>query len=948
MLGIKDIFYEIKELKDYDIIVGIRTLRKIKGKINIVDGTLEYEKGIVPLLFNDELLNNLAICMSTDETYIEKLKSILKRFQGIFTEKPSYLPYNTNIVATIDTTTDDPIWSKSYPYPQAVSNFVNNEINNMLENNIIMPSRSAYNSPVWVVDKKGTNEDGSKKHRLVIDYKKLNSFTKSDKYPMSDTSVILFNLGKSKFFTTLDLQSGFHQIMMKKEDREKTAFSVNNGKYEFLRMPFGLKNAPSLFQRAMDDILRPYIGKFCHVYIDDVIIFSESEEKHLQHIEIIIKALSEANMKISSEKSKYFMQEVEFLGYVVSYNSIKTDPKKVKTIREYPEPKTLRQLRSFLGLSGYYRKFIRNYAMISKPLTKYLRDQDANTKSKFIPIELDNEGKKAFRILKDKLEENIILNQPNFEEGFELTTDASNSAIGAVLSQNNKPITFISRGLSVTEEGYATNEKELLAIVWSLKNLRNYLYGTSGIHIYTDHQPLTFAMSDKNPNAKMKRWREFIEEYSPIIKYKPGRENVVADALSRQELNMMDSDVATVHSTQSSPVEEIKRLGGIINRFRNQLIIKEGNNNSIGSEEVHKGYWRHTVIYKDENLFSDLKEIVRKGVNAIHSSEELLFKLTPKLLSEYPTTMFAYVTNIVEDIVDKDTQITILKNEHNRAHRDSRENFKQITTKYYWPECFKQLLDLTRNCSVCKENKYDRHPVRYRIGEAPIPKKGGERIHADIYYIDNDQFLTMIDSFSKFLIVRHIESKIDAKNKLIETIPIFGRVETLVTDNEKTFCTPSAQLELERLGVKHERTAPNHSRTNGMIERVHSTLTEIIRITKTEIHAETNEIMPFVVKKYNESIHSVTNFRPIDVFHNFEKHISLTNVLKEKQDKDLAYFNKNRTEIELRPGEKVHEKSTRRQGKVKPLYKKRIVKEDRGRVILDSKDRIIHKDNLKK
>lgn len=306
---------------------------------------------------------------------------------------------------------------------------------------------------------------------------------------------------------------------MAERDREKTAFSINNGKYEFCRLAFGLKNGPSIFQRAIDDVLRDEIGKSCHVYIDDIIIFSDSEQKHIDDIDRILKKLYQANMRVSLEKSKFFKTSVEYLGFIVSTNGIKTCPKKVEAIVNYEVPNTLRSLRSFLGLAGYYRRFVKDYAAIAKPLTKFLRGENGHvgTKhSKHIKIDLDEDAINSLQKLKKILSsEDVLLLYPNFEKPFDLTTDASSHAIGAVLSQNGRPITMISRTLSTTEENYATNERELLAIVWALKGLRHYLYGANNLNIFTDHQPLTFSISDKNPNAKLKRWRAFIEEYSP-------------------------------------------------------------------------------------------------------------------------------------------------------------------------------------------------------------------------------------------------------------------------------------------------------------------------------------------------------------------------------------------------------------------------------------------------
>lgn len=218
-----------------------------------------------------------------------------------------------------------------------VAEFVNSEINDILQNGIIRPSRSPYNNPIWVVDKKGSDELGNRKKRLVIDFRKLNLKTIDEKYPIPNVSTILSNLGKAKLFTTLDLKSGFHQIELAERDREKTAFSVNNGKYEFCRLPFGLKNAPSVFQRAIDDVLRDQIGVFCYVYVDDVIIFSETETSHTQHIDWVIKKLYDANMRISKEKSHFFKTSVEYLGFTVTSGGIRTSPDKVDAIRNCPE-----------------------------------------------------------------------------------------------------------------------------------------------------------------------------------------------------------------------------------------------------------------------------------------------------------------------------------------------------------------------------------------------------------------------------------------------------------------------------------------------------------------------------------------------------------------------------------------------------------------------------------
>lgn len=239
-----------------------------------------------------------------------------------------------------------------------------------------------------------------------------------------------------------------------------------------------------------------------------------------------------------------------------------------------------------MGLYGYYRKFVRDYARIAKPLTRYLRGENDHITAKSsrnIRISLDESALSAFEKLKQVLaSDDVLLVYPDYNKDFELTTDASAVALGAVLSQNGRPVTMISRTLSAAEANYATKERELLAIVWALKNLRHFLYGVSGIRIYTDHQPLTFAMSDRNANSKMKRWGAFIEEFAPKFFYKPGKENVVADALSRQyikQLSENDDDDHTIHSEISS-TNVIKSIKFPVNQFKNQYIISKGSHYS--------------------------------------------------------------------------------------------------------------------------------------------------------------------------------------------------------------------------------------------------------------------------------------------------------------------------------------------------------------------------------
>lgn len=413
----------MKELKTFDAVIGHDTLKELKSIIDIAA-----EKMLLPGNFEIPLLqhklhqinklfvrnNHLQDCDKN------KLNQLLEKNADLFQPADCRLPFTTKITAEIRTTDENAVFTKSYPYPQALKSEVTKQIEKLLKDGIIRPSKSPYNAPVWVVPKK-VDASGEKKYRLVIDYRKLNEKTINDRYPIPDTSSILANLGNNKYYTTLDLASGFHQIPMNAKDIEKTAFSINNGKYEFVRLPFGLKNAPSIFQRVMDDVLRDYIGKICYVYIDDIIIFGKTIEEHLSNLETILHVLRNANFRIQPDKSEFIKTEVEFLGFIVSENGLKPNPKKVEAIQKYPEPTNLKELRMFLGLSGYYRRFIKDYAKLAKPLTNLLRGEDGHrqiskNQSKNTPVTLEYEAKEAFQTLKDILSSSDVLIFPNFEK----------------------------------------------------------------------------------------------------------------------------------------------------------------------------------------------------------------------------------------------------------------------------------------------------------------------------------------------------------------------------------------------------------------------------------------------------------------------------------------------------------------------------------------------------
>ena len=325
-------FFVLPSLKEFDGIIGDDTLKALEALVDRKNNLLVLGNNVsLPLKaqISETINSTLNGCLSTSQC--EKISHLIKKFEPLFGPINTKLTVNTAIRADIRTLKDEPIYSKSYPYPACMRAEIEKQINELLYNGIIRPSRSPYNSPIWIVPKK-PKPNGEKQYRMVIDYKRLNAVTIPDTYPIPDINATLASLGNAKYFTVLDLTLGFHQIPMKESEIPKTAFSTMNGKYEFLRLPFGLKNAPAIFQRAIDDVLKPFIGRICYVYIDDIIVFGNSEESHLKNVETVFATLLEANFKVNLEKTHFMKTEVEFLGYVITPERIKADIKKVETI----------------------------------------------------------------------------------------------------------------------------------------------------------------------------------------------------------------------------------------------------------------------------------------------------------------------------------------------------------------------------------------------------------------------------------------------------------------------------------------------------------------------------------------------------------------------------------------------------------------------------------------
>ncbi|OMO91168.1 reverse transcriptase [Corchorus capsularis] len=364
-------------------------------------------------------------------------------------------------------------------------------------------------------------KDGSWK--FCIDYRALNAITIKDRFPIPTIDELLDELNGAKIFSKIDLRAGYHQIRVVEEDVHKTAFRTSDGHYEFRVMPFGLTNAPSTFQAAMNDLFRPLLRRFVLVFFDDILIYSASLEEHLIPLQKVLELLMTHKYFAKQSKCSFARPSIDYLGHIISASGVQVDPSKIKAITAWPQPRNLKALRGFLGLTGYYRKFVRHYATIAAPLTNLLK---ANA------YEWNEGATKAFELLKKALTSTPILALPDFEKHFEVSTDASNVAIGAVLAQEGHPIAFFSKKLSLRMQSSSTYIREMYAITEAVKKWRQYLLGRPFV-IFTDQQSLRGMMGQTIQTPEQQKWLVKLLGFQYTIHYKPGPQNKVVDALSR-------------------------------------------------------------------------------------------------------------------------------------------------------------------------------------------------------------------------------------------------------------------------------------------------------------------------------------------------------------------------------------------------------------------------------
>lgn len=448
---------------------------------------------------------------------IPAIEALLKQFQHLF-QTPTNLPPPRGVVHWINllpSTAPVNVWSYRYFHFQKTE--IEKHISDLISAGLIRPSTSPYSSPILLVKKK----DGT--WRMCMDYRALNSVTVRDLFLIPTIDELLDELGHTSWFSKLDLRQGFHQILMHEPDTEKMAFITHQGHYQYRVMPFDLCNVPSTFQAAMNSLLTPFLCQFAVVFFDDILVYSDSLSSHIKHLEAIFQALLQGQFYLKRAKCLFAQSQVEYLGHVVSGKGVEPEPSKVRAIVQWPTPTSTKELRAFLGLTGFYQKFVKNYASIAAPLTTLL------CKDAFVWIEA---SQAAFDQLKIAMNSALILAPPNFVEPFIVETDASGITMGAVLAQQGHPIAFFSKTFGPRLLHASTYIRELHAIVTTVRKWRQYLLRRS-FTILTDHKSFRELMSQVIQTPEQYYYLSKLLGFDYTIQYKPSASNIIVDALSR-------------------------------------------------------------------------------------------------------------------------------------------------------------------------------------------------------------------------------------------------------------------------------------------------------------------------------------------------------------------------------------------------------------------------------
>ena len=739
------------------------------------------------------------------EEGLPMVQRLLEQYADVF-RLPTGLPPRRAIDHRILTVADQkPINVRPYKYGHVQKEEIEKLVLEMLQAGVIRPSRSPYSSPVLLVKKK----DGG--WRFCVDYRKLNQVTVADKFPIPVIEELLDELHGATAFSKLDLKSGYHQIRMREEDVEKTAFHTHEGHYEFLVMPFGLTNAPATFQSLMNEVFKPFLRRCVLVFFYDILVYSVDIDEHMKHLGMVFAILRDHELFANRSKCVIAHSQVQYLGHLISSRGVEADEDKIRSMVNWPRPKDITGLRGFLGLTGYYRRFVKSYGEIAAPLTKLLQKN---------AFHWNEEATIAFDQLKLAMTTLPVLALPDWSQPFTIETDASGVGLGAVLSQDGHPIAFFSQKLSPRAQGKSIYERELMAVVLSVQKWRHYLLGRK-FTIVSDQKALKFLLEQREVQPQFQKWLTKLLGYDFEILYQPGLQNKVADALSRKDHSV---ELNTMTTTGIVDIE---------------IIAKEVEMD----QELQK-------------IIAELKGEVDQGGKYQWNNGRLLYKgrmVLPRNSSLIPSLLHTFHDSILG------------------GHSGFLRTYKRMSGELFWKGMKADIKRYVEECDTCQRNKFEATKPAGVLQPIPIPDKILEDWTMD--FIEGlpiaggyNVIMVVVDRLSKysyFLPLKHpYTAKQVASIFLEKVVSKHGIPKSIITDRDKIFLSNFWKELFTTMGTILKRSTAFHPQTDGQTERVNRCLETYLRCFCNEQPKKWDKLIPWAELWYNTTFHASTKTTP--------------------------------------------------------------------------------------
>ena len=724
-----------------------------------------------------------------------------------------------------------------------VRQIVEEEIQKMLDKGVIEPGGGPWASPIVLVKKK------SGEWRFCIDYRKLNEVTKKDAYPLPRIDDTLDMLSGAKYFSTLDLASGYWQVAMDESDREKTAVCTHQGLYQFKRMPFGLCNAPSTFERLMDVVLKGLVGLRCLVYLDDVIVFGECCDR----LEEVLQRLEGAGLKIKGSKCQLFQPEVEYLGHVVSAEGVARDPKKVEAVQCWPTPRCVKDIRSFLGLCSYYRNFIKGFSQVAAPMNQLLEKE-----TEFVWAE---ECEVAFEHLKQALTSAPILGYPRPGGQLVVDTDASDVGLGAVLSQvqdgEERVLCYASRSLLRPEKNYCVTRRELLAVLFAVRKFKAYLGGE--VRLRTDHHALMWLLNFKEPEGQVARWLEELGAYNLRIEHRPGKKHGNADALSRQECKQCG------RLEEQSNMEKEHHMVRVmmLNPQEATTTLEEAQRQDPTAQELRQAIEDGREVEEARIAGPGDGPRLRREFHRLQLRQGLLGR--DFVTTEGGLRWQVYVPSNSRRGIFQEVHAGVVG-----GHLGLEKTLSRIQERFFWPGMTKDAKLWCETCERCQKRKpppkKKRAQMQVVVAEEPFARVAMDMMGPLPRTTRGNRYILVIaDYFSKWVEafpMKNGEAETVARLLVCEVICRFGTPRVLHSDHGRNFEAGVIQELCRMLGIKKTRTTPYHPQADGMVERFNRTLEAMLSTVVEEDQSDWDEQIPFVLAAYRASSHASTGFSP--------------------------------------------------------------------------------------